>query len=308
MGFALVHNSIHTYELQAPYRKQKNGIIEANNKRVPQSMMQLETLASLQGRSLLKDIYRELRFDRQLGTTQVLGALWRICTTEQELIRRTRHDVVVLHPLGWWQGSILWMQEVINRYYFSAINAWVYAGAAVLLLAVGLNRVGVIHQPEMVVAGIVLEAFLLLVLFAVMYFTPPDDVEVQAPTGAAEGTIELLREIGEIGRDYAAMAVQLEAIASSLNDLVEKQDAMATTVRDSVNAAVHAVAPNPSLMTAMENTTVALDRFAGSIDALGMRLKAMETQEVENLVRTQLERIVSKEVLRSVGNQENAAK
>ena len=270
--------------------------------------MQLETLASLQGRSLLKDIYRELRFDRQLGTTQVLGALWRICTTEQELIRRTRHDVVVLHPLGWWQGSILWMQEVINRYYFSAINAWVYAGAAVLLLAVGLNRVGVIHQPEMVVAGIVLEAFLLLVLFAVMYFTPPDDVEVQAPTGAAEGTIELLREIGEIGRDYAAMAVQLEAIASSLNDLVEKQDAMATTVRDSVNAAVHAVAPNPSLMTAMENTTVALDRFAGSIDALGMRLKAMETQEVENLVRTQLERIVSKEVLRSVGNQENAAK
>jgi hypothetical protein len=261
-------------------------------------MTQLETLASVQGRGLLRDIYRELRYERRLGTFQTLGTMWRICTSEQELIRRTRHDVVVLHPLGWWQGTTLWMQEVVNRYFFSAINAWVYAGAAVLLVAVGLNRVGVINQPSLVVAGIILEAVLLLMLFAVMYFTPPEEPEsASTMSSASEGTVELLRELGEIGRDYAAMAVQLEAISSALNDMVEKQDVMARAVRESVDTAVSAVAPNPELMASMQQTTAALDSFAGSVDALGQRLRSMETQEVERLVRTELERILSRQII-----------
>ncbi len=265
-------------------------------------MTQLETLASVQGRSLLRDIYRELRYERRLGTFQTLGTMWRICTTEQELIRRTRHDVVVLHPLGWWQGTTLWMQEVINRYYFAAINAWVYAGAAILLVAVGLNRVGAINQPSFIVGGIVLEAVLLLALFAVMYFTPPDEPDVAPHSSAAsEGTIELLRELGEIGRDYAAMAVQLEAISSALNDMVERQDAIVESVRESVDAAVKAVQPNPDLMASMKVTTASLERFSESVDALSDRLRAMETQEVERMVRAELERILSRNILNTKG-------
>jgi hypothetical protein len=265
-------------------------------------MTQLETLASVQGRALLRDIYRELRYERRLGTFLMLGTMWRICTSEQELIRRTRHDVVILHPLGWWQGTTLWMQEVVNRYYFAAINAWVYAGAALLLVAVGLNRVGAINQPALVVSGIVLEAVLLLMLFAVMYFTPPEEPDVAPSAGSgSEGTLELLRELGEIGRDYAAMAVQLEAISSALNDMVERQDAMALSIRESVQAAVQAVQPNPELMNSMQNTTASLERFTESVDALGQRLRAMETQEVERMVRSELERILSRSILNTNG-------
>lgn len=263
-------------------------------------MTQLETLSSVQGRALVREIYRELRYQRRLGTLQVIGAMWRICCTEQELLRLTRHDVMVIHPLGWWQGSSLWMEEVVNRFYFSPINAWVYAGAALLLVSVGLNRVGAIHQPGLVVGGIILEAVLLLLLFVVMYFTPPEEDEPAGTSGEPEATIELLREIGEIGRDYAAMAVQLEAIAVTLTDMVEKQDEITASMRDGVNAAVQAVAPNPQLLATMSATTEALQNLSQSIGTLDVRLKAMETDEVERLVRLELERILSSQILRTI--------
>ena len=263
-------------------------------------MTQLETLASVQGRALLRDIYRELRFERRVGALQALSTCWRVCTREQELIRLTKRDIVVLHPLGVVAGTTLWMQEVVNRFFYAPINAFVYAGAALLLVAVGLNRTGVIDAPSIIVGGIIIEALLLLVLFAVMYFTPPEEPEnEQVGAGGSDATDELIREMGEIGRDYAAMAVQLEAISATLNDLVEKQDAQISHMREGVDAAVSAVAPNPELMASMQTTSSVLDRFALSVDALNQRLQAVERQEVERLVRSELEKILSRQILKT---------
>ncbi len=261
-------------------------------------MTTIETLSSVHGRALLRDIYRELRFERQVSALVVLTTMWRICSTERELIRMTKRDVVVLHPLGVWSGSALWMQEVVNRFFYSAINAFVYFGAALLLVAVGLNRTRVIETPGLVVAGVILEALLLILLFVVMFFTPPEEMEqTSSANGQSAATEELLRELGEIGRDYAAMAVQLETIAGTLSDLVERQDTMIVQMRDGVEAAVSAVAPNPDLMNAMRSTTTSLERFTDGVDALGERLKAVERQEVERLVRTEIERILSRHIL-----------
>ncbi|MCX6140132.1 MAG: hypothetical protein NTX15_04765 [Candidatus Kapabacteria bacterium] len=262
------------------------------------SMTTIETLASVHGRTLLRDIYRELRFERQVSALVTLTTLWRICTTERELIRMTKRDVVVLHPLGLLSGTALWMQEVVNRFFYSAVNAFVYFGASILLVAVGLNRTRVIETPGLVVGGVILEALLLLLLFVVMFFTPPEDLEsASASSEQSAATEELLRELGEIGRDYAAMAVQLETIAGTLNDLVERQDTMIVQMRDGVEAAVSAVAPNPNLLHAMRDTTTSLENFTGSVDALGERLKAVEQQEVARLVRSELERILSRHIL-----------
>jgi methyl-accepting chemotaxis protein len=262
-------------------------------------MTQLETLSGMPGRALLREIYRELRFERQLSSSATLATMWQICTRERELFRLTKRNVMVLHPLGIWTGSSLWMQEVVNRYYFSTINAFVYAGAALLLVFVGFYRFRVLEEPTLVVAAIGIEALLLVVLFLVMFFTPPDDIEGGGSGGDASSsaTEELLREIGEIGRDYAAMAVQLETISSMLGDLVERQDALITSVRDGVDAAVSAVAPNPQLMNSMQRTTESLDRFAGSIDVLTDRLRTVEREEVERLVRSELERILSRSIV-----------
>ncbi len=261
-------------------------------------MTTIETLSSVNGRSLLRDIYQELRFERHVGAFVALSTLWRICTTERELIRTTKRDVVVLHPLGVFSGTALWMQEVVNRHFYAAINAFVYFGAAFLLVAVGLNRTRVIETPSLVVAGVIVEALLLVLLFAVMFFTPPDEVfESTSGGNPSASSEELLRELGEIGRDYAAMAVQLETIAGTLSDLVERQDQMVLQMRDGVNAAVSAVAPNPELMNAMRSTTGSLERFTESVDALGERLRTVERQEVERLVRSEFERLITRTIL-----------
>jgi methyl-accepting chemotaxis protein len=258
-------------------------------------MTQLDTLASVAGRSLVRDIFRELRFERQLGSIAAFSALWRICTTERELATLTRREVVVLHPLGLWSGTALWMQEIVHRFAYSAINAFVYFGAALLLVAVGLNRTGVIESPGVIVAGIVLEALLLVLLFVVLFFAPADEGEhdVNAPNAYAE---EMIREMGEISRDYAAMAVQLETISATLSDVTDRQDVMVASMKDSVQAAVHAVAPNPELMEAMRSTAAALERFTEHIEELAERLAHIEHHQTERLVRQELERLLARTV------------
>lgn len=263
-------------------------------------MTQIETLSSPHGRALLREIYRELRFERQLGSIATLRTCWQICTTQRELISLTRRDVVVLHPLGIWAGTSLCMQEIVNRHFYAPVNAIVYLGAALLLLAVGLNRTQVITTPALVVTGIVVEAFLLIVLFTVMFFAPPEDVEsLLTPSQQAQGSMsdDLLRELGEIGRDYAAMAVQLESIAESLADVVDRQDKMLNMMQDSVQSALDAVAPNPALTTAMQHTTVALENFASNVSTLTTRLHVVERQEVERLVRMELATLLTTRIL-----------
>jgi hypothetical protein len=192
------------------------------------------------------------------------------------------------------------MQEIINRHFYAPVNAIVYLGAALLLLAVGLNRTRVIETPALVVTGIVVEAFLLILLFTVMFFTPPDDGDAEIPSshhGQSTMSDDLLRELGEIGRDYAAMAVQLESIAESLADVVDRQDKMLGMLQDSVQAALDAVAPNPALTTAMQQTSAVLQQFAENVAALTERFQTVERQEVERLVRAELATLITSRIL-----------
>lgn len=264
-------------------------------------MLTFETLATNPGRALLRDIYRDLRSEKHLGAIPTLIVMWRICSNERDLFKTVNRDVTVLHPLGFWGGTSLWMQEIVNRYFYSAINAFVYIGAAFLLIAIGLNRTKVIDTPGIVVAAIVVEASLLVLLFAVMFFTPADDDLSTEGVSEHEVSQELLRELGEIGRDYAAMAVQLEAIAGTLQDVVNQQQEMAQSMRSSVEAAVSAVSPNPGLMKAMEQTTGALTSFTASVDALRDRLQDVERHEVERLVRIELEKLLTRNILERDG-------
>ena len=48
-------------------------------------MREISTLSSLEGRSILRDIFRELRFERQMGTAKILALTWRICIRERDL-------------------------------------------------------------------------------------------------------------------------------------------------------------------------------------------------------------------------------
>ncbi|MFM7158161.1 MAG: hypothetical protein ACKO0Y_10150, partial [Bacteroidota bacterium] len=63
-------------------------------------MREITTLATLEGRSILRDIFRDLRFIRQMSSFSATILLWRICTKEQDLKRFSSLEVQVLYPLG----------------------------------------------------------------------------------------------------------------------------------------------------------------------------------------------------------------
>ncbi len=72
-------------------------------------MEQIQTLSTIRGREVLRGIYREMRFERQLSSSAVLMACLRICVGERDLMRFGREDVTIVHPLGWFAGVSLWL-------------------------------------------------------------------------------------------------------------------------------------------------------------------------------------------------------
>ena len=140
-------------------------------------MKKIDTLSSIDGRRLLYKIFHELRYEKQLPSRSVLALCWRLCTQEREIFRFVKQEAIVSHPLGIVAGTALWMEEIVNRFYFSTVNSFVYLGAALLLVLIGIRRFSDNVSDGVVIAGIVFEALMLVFMFVVMIFTPNEDIE-----------------------------------------------------------------------------------------------------------------------------------
>lgn len=259
-------------------------------------MEQIQTLSTLRGRNLLRDIFRELRFDKQIGGLTVLGICWRLCVHEKELFRFSTHNATVLHSLGLFSGTSLWLQEVVNRFYFSTINSLVYFGAAILLVIIGLRRFSTVVGNELVITAIALEAFLLLLMFLVMFFTPPEDTSSDTPpdsTAAESESQQLIREIGEISSDYAGFTDQMDEITTALSSLVARQDELIASVNDMARIATQAVSPQPELIHTMQQTNTALREFHTTVAELAGAARLLRREEILQAVRYEVERVLS---------------
>ena len=257
-------------------------------------MTEIRSLGSIQGRLLLREIYRELRFDKQVSAFTILTTMWRLCTGERELQRFSSFDVRVLHPLGAVRGTSLWMEEVVNRFYYSTINSFVYFGAAVLLIMIGIRRFTEHVSDTAVLGSILFESFLLIVMFIVLFFSPPDSDEEEQNTG--EDRSEVLREIGEIGRDYATVALRMEQAVDQLRDVHSAQMELVERVRQSTEAAHEALHPNPALLVSMEKTNETLRKFQTTVETLQSATERLHREEIDAAVRREVELLLSKRV------------
>lgn len=259
-------------------------------------MEQIQTFSTMRGRSLLRDIFRELRFEKQIGGLTVLGICWRLCVYEKEVFRFSTHNATILHPLGLFSGTSLWLQEIVNRFYFSTINSLVYFGAAILLVIIGLRRFSTMVGNELVIAAIVLEALLLLLMFLVMFFTPPEDTAADALSHQATEESEaqqLIREIGEISSDYAGFTDQMDEITTALSSLVARQDELIASVNAMARIATQAVSPQPELLHTMQQTNAALQEFHTTVAELASAARLLRREEIILAVRSEVERVLS---------------
>lgn len=258
-------------------------------------MRTIETLATKEGRALLFEIFHELRYEKQMSGIGILFLCWRLCTHEREIFKFSKQEVTIVHKLGFFKGGNLWMEEIVNRYYYSTINSFVYFGAAILLTLIGIRRFSDQISDIMVIAGIGFEALLLIIMFIVMFFTPKDSFADEKKEDSEEGqSEELIMEIGELGRDLAAVVVQLEGISESFRDIINNQKDMMNSLENAAKISSDAVKPNPEMIDSMKETNQSLNEFKGLIDDLSKSAKEIKKEEIEFAVKKELEIILSK--------------
>ena len=262
-------------------------------------MEQIETLSSVQGRRILFDIFQELRFEKQLSSFSTLMLCWRICTHEREIFRYVKKEVTVIHPLGFFSGSALWLEEIVNRFYYSTINSFVYFGAAMLLVLIGVRRFSDTLSDSVVIFGIGFEAMMLIFLFMVMLFSPQDESIKPKDADEQSSVTDLIIEVGEIATDFAAVVVQLEELGKKIEDLVVRQDDLVDSVNSIADVTAQAVAPNPGMLKAMEETNIALNEFKSTVEKLNIAADALRKEEIEFAVRKEVERVLVDKVYNS---------
>lgn len=254
-------------------------------------MKELETLSSIEGRKVLRDIFKELRFVRQRNSLSSILICWRISCFEKQLNKYIGEDISIRMPLGLFRGTGLWMSEIVNRNYYSTINSFVYLGAAILLILIGARRFSEAVKPELVIAGIIFESLMLTIMFIVMFFTPNEASEEEETE-----TDFIIDEIGEIGRDFASAVIHLENLTKSLNKMVDTQNELSIKIYEQAKSFALLSKPNPGLTEEMKSTTKSLSELKESIIELKAVVREITTEQIRNQVRIELQELLSTKI------------
>ena len=267
-------------------------------------MKKVDSLSSARGRLLLQEVYHELKYQKQAGSLAILLICWRICVYDSDLSKYVATEVNILHRLGFLRGTRIWMEEIVNRFYFSAINSFVYFGAAVLLVLIGVRRFSESMDDNLVIAGVVFEALMLFFMFIVMLFTPGEEAATFSyPEPEDVQKEELISEIGEIARDFAQAAVQLEILTGELARMNSNQELLIEKINELANTFADTASPNPELINCMKETNQELNNFKGTISELNNSAKILRKEEIEHSVRKEIEKIIINKILNN-GNEQ----
>ncbi len=134
----------------------------------------LKDLEIPEGRVLLNEFYhdRRIRHKIELATIQ---DCWRLCKRGTEVQFSDGRVIQIENPLGFRLGTRVCIEEIIGRYYYNSVQGWVYFGAMVLLIFVGLRLGGVIPEKAALI-GVGIEAFMLFILAVVTYYSPSEEI------------------------------------------------------------------------------------------------------------------------------------
>ncbi len=258
-------------------------------------MKSIDNLSSVKGRKILRKIYNELKYEKQRSSLSILIILWKIAVFEKQLSKYSSEEVTVQMPLGFFSGTTLWMEEVVNRYFFSTVNSFVYFGAAILLVLIGIRRFSQDISINLVIAGIIFEAVLLLFMFVVMLFSPAEYEEDYEDTEYSKAD-ELIDEIGEIGKEFASSVIQMEKLTESLDNISKTQNLMIDKLDKIVNNSADAIRANPEMIEYMKETNKELKEFKNNLSVLSETAANIRKDDIAFQVRKEIENILSRNI------------
>ena len=251
-------------------------------------MKQIDVISSIEGRKVLRELFIELKYKKQFSSFYVLFVLFRICTVEKDAQKYSSQTIEIEHSLGILRGTGLWMEEVVNRYYFSTINSFVYFGAAILLVLIGLRRFSSFLTDEMVIAGVIFEAGMLLLMFLVMLFSPEEEIAIE---NNDDQTQILVEEIGEIATDFATSTAKLDELSMKYDEMLILQKDLVNKNDTLINNISQTIKPNNEMLEAMQQTTIEINKLKSSFENLNTQLEHIKKEEIERAVRKELEKI-----------------
>ena len=248
-------------------------------------MLNIETIASIEGRKLLHSIFRELRYERQLSALKILFITWKLCTSELNVGNYINQDITILHKIGFWRGTAIWMEEIINRFFFSSVLSLVYFGAAFLILVIGLNRFTDFVPLEILISAVIFETSMLILMFLTMLFSPKDDSYYIDDKVENSTQDELLLEIGEIGRDLASVVVQLENMHGAFKDIITIQQNLVDSLKEANKINQELAQPNPELIEYMKLTNKELNEFKNTFSQINLSLSEIKNEKIDDIVK-----------------------
>ncbi|HVK39431.1 MAG TPA: hypothetical protein VNA88_12910 [Candidatus Kapabacteria bacterium] len=257
----------------------------------------LSNLATPAGRAAYQELWHDLIIHQRRAVVPALWQLWRMAAYGQEM-RMTASDNAyrIGQRLGPRVGTRVFMEEVIVRHYFNNVQALVYFGAVILLVFLGLRFAGLMSETASLI-GVAIEALMLLILFAVLFYAPEDEPianGVAADAGAVdeeddrEVIRDVLREIEEIGTSYASLAMRLEQSARGQDDALRELSEKVSAIKGLNLLESHA--------ERLETTNTLLAQLTSSIEAMNSRIDLLFGKEIEFHVRQELQKLVGRDV------------
>jgi hypothetical protein len=260
-------------------------------------MYTLSSINTKEGRSILRNLYDKLRFEEQKSVLNSLSSTLSVAINPSKLQQYDSDSPEIAGRPGTWGGFTIWMEEIINRNYYSTINSLVYLGAAILLVIVGLTRFTDSVGTEWVVGGIIFESFLLLLVFITMYFSPPAVFSVSDSDSLdSDMQSELLDEIGEIGRDLAAVSVQFDKISKQLESHNYNTSNLVAEMRKISIAVSDISSPNPEMLIKMAKTNEELNKFNENLGKFSIVAEKLSSKIIEDQVRTEISKILESRI------------
>jgi len=254
-------------------------------------MRTINILSSIEGRKILHTIFRELQFEKQKNSIAILLIMWKICTHEINLNKYSNIKINVSHPLGFYKGTFLWLEEIVNRFYFSSFLSFVYFGAAFIILSIGIYRFTDYISINIVFSSIIFEVLMLILMFLVMLFSPKDD-SYYSEDEKDDSSKELILEIGEIGRDLAAVVVVLEKLTVSFNNINNDQIELINKVTKIAENTTAAISPNPKMIEHLQVTNTNFEKFNNTLDALNKSLSEIKDEKLNSTIKFEIQKII----------------
>lgn len=252
----------------------------------------IDNLSTIKGRKFLNKLFYQMRYEKQIGSLRVLFACLRICISERDTNKFIESNISIIHPLGVFSGTKLWLEEILYRYYFTTISSFVYFGAAILLTLVGFRK---FYNLEIVyvIYGLLLESFLLIVMFVTMFFAPNDDIDINEN----ELADDLLDEIGEIATDFAKSVDKLDNISYKIEEIVNNQNNILNLLTILIEKNINITNPNDEFKKVMEQNIIEIQKFSSSVSDLNNVIEKIKEENVKYEVRTEIEKLLNKNIL-----------